>query len=975
MGSMKQYAVWNNLKFFLRRVAALSLAAASMALPLCGCTAQQAETDNLMLLSEVVSSNRYNFSTPAGNSPDWVELYNPTGETIQLKGWGLTDDMADPHKFTFPDVSLSPGEYLVVYCTGPDQVEEAFLCAEFKISAAGETLALTTDEGHTLQILSVPALETDISYGILDGAYTYFLNPSPGEPNGGETSETGDFSSVTVQSDFVINEFMADNRYSLQSADQNRYAWVEIKNTSSEAQPLTGYGLSDSALTTKKWSFPDLTLSPQQSVVVFLSGLETAPEGELHASFSLSANDEVLVLSNARGKAVDIVDVEQTGGGISKGRSPEGAIVYYPISTPGVDNTTPAFSTLDEAQTYLPDVYISEVKTCGEDWIELHNASQEAVDLTGWRLSDDKDNLPLYQFEATTLAPGGYLVVENMAFALDRYQDTVYLANSANIVVHHLRTGVQSSTISRGCLPGSAQAYYFSTHTKGAANPQEGYAAYAAAPTFSVDDIYVEAGVSVALSAPEGCTIHYTTNGTAPTTASTQYTGPITVSQNTVLRAISAAPGMLTSTVATHTYLTESLHTLPVVCVSMNPDDFSSEATGIYARGAGYYEEDFDGSDFAHTRANYWQDWERAANITWYEADGELGVSFDAGISIHGQFSRENAKKSFNIKLRSDYGQSEITYPFFRDCDVTTFTTLILRSSGQDWDDTILKDAFIHQAVKGQMDVDIMDCRPCVVYINGEYWGIYNLREKQNEDHVLSYNPDAVKGAVDIIKGNDNVRAGDTTAWLDLRAYIKARLPEGGKPNQMNNADVMAYIDERVNIKSLQEWMMAEIFFANTDTGNVRRYTYDGGEWYWMLFDLDWALQTGAASRPNYLAELFNSDGHGTNNNFFSHMQQAIYNCDEWRNEFIRLYAQHLNTTFSVARLHRILDQMAAEIRPEMERNVARWGAPASVDAWEQKISDMKDTISLRWSAAVNELKTYFNLSDVQMKELFPNGY
>ncbi len=181
-----------------------------------------------------------------------------------------------------------------------------------------------------------------------------------------------------------------------------------------------------------------------------------------------------------------------------------------------------------------------------------------------------------------------------------------------------------------------------------------------------------------------GETVYYTLDGSEPNETSAVYASAITINDTTPLRAVAYSPGKLPSPVATQTYLVGVTHEVPVVFITMNPDDFSGYENGIYADGPGY-STDVQMNGFIHKGANYWQDWEKEMNFAFHEADGTKGVSFDAGISIFGQFSREEQQKSFAIQLRGEYGQNNVTYPFFRDYEYTNFSSLILRTSGQDW--------------------------------------------------------------------------------------------------------------------------------------------------------------------------------------------------------------------------------------------------------------------------------------------------
>ena len=147
---------------------------------------------------------------------------------------------------------------------------------------------------------------------------------------------------------------------------------------------------------------------------------------------------------------------------------------------------------------------------------------------------------------------------------------------------------------------------------------------------------------------------------------------------------------------------------------------------------------------------------ETPVEFAFYEKDGRLGIDSEAGVELHGQFSRKETQRSLELKFRSSYGANEITYPFFPDYDVTTFRRLVLRTSGQDWKYTKVRDAFMTRVIEGQLSVDTMAVRNCVVYVNGKYWGLYEIREKLDQFYVAShYGVDPNK--VDVIKGNNMV--------------------------------------------------------------------------------------------------------------------------------------------------------------------------------------------------------------------------
>lgn len=932
-------------------------------------------------ITEIVSSNRYSLAASDGGSPDWIEIHNPTDRDANLAGYGLSDDSEVPYKFMFPEGTvLEAGGYLLVYCTGTEDLSnpDGICRAGFKISSEGELLSLSARDDELLQLIDVPAMETDVSLGIdEEGVTLFYAAPTPGAANSGESNDTGIFEreEIAAAATLVINEFMAENKYSIRAKDGNNYPWAEIKNIGSEPVNLSAFGLSDDYLNPNKWKFPDIELAAGEIRLVYLSGLDSLAEDELHAGISLSTEDNTLLLCDSAANIVDYATPMETAGDISIGLYGE-SFVYFAQATPGKENTTEPYTDLTAAEAYLPELYLSEVKSSAEDdidWIELHNAGEEAVDLSGYGISDSRDELYRYAFpQGTTIPAGGYLVVENAegadysaALNLSKAGEEIYLTNPEGIVTDHMNCGTQNLEISRGRKPaGDNTVYYFSSATKGGENSAEVFSTYASAPMFSQLGGYVTAGTQIEITSAQGDAIYYTTDGSVPTTSDTRYTAPITITENTPLRARSYADGKLASTVTTENYLVGVDHDIPVVCISMDPDDFLGHTKGIYAKGPGYDVDD--GQDFVHTNANYWQDWEREMNFEWFEEDGTKGVDFDAGIKIFGQYSKELDQKSLSIKLRGKYGQNSVTYPFFRDHEYTTFYNLILRQSGQDCGKTKILDAMIAQVCK-DTNVEVMEYRPCAVYVNGKYWGLYNLREKQDEDFVITRYPEAVKGQVDVLKGDFRYpNAGDSKEWRALIDYVNA--------HNMTQLEPQLYVEERVNMVSLYDWIAIEAFIANTDTGNKRRFKYDGGKWNWMLFDTDWALQTVGSNSVNRLYDLMKEKGHGSGNAFNNSMMRAIAANPNWSEAFIERYAELLNTTLRPERFHTIIDAMAAEIRTEMPKQVERWGSPSSVEKWEENIANLKKTVDSRWPAAVKELQKTFGLSDARMAELFPNG-
>lgn len=314
-----------------------------------------------LIINEVVTSSQNSLRTEDGSAPDWIELYNNSSSTINLSGLTLSDDPNTPAKSPLPAVSLKSDEYLVVLCDGAESSDDGYAHANFRLSSKGDFIGIYSG-GSEIHSLEIPALGKDIAYGrTSDGIYQYLGVTTPGAENSDFASETADFSALCgtlSPSGLAISEYQTDNYNTLMDQDGEHYAWVEIRNYSEEAVSLSEYTLSDNVENIGKWSFPDIALEPGACRIVFLSGKDNA-ETELHANFNLSSGDSCIVLSQ---KGRGILDLVPTNVSLprdcSLGRTESDRNwEYFPSPTPGAENLTKSFSTLDKSEEkYLPDV-------------------------------------------------------------------------------------------------------------------------------------------------------------------------------------------------------------------------------------------------------------------------------------------------------------------------------------------------------------------------------------------------------------------------------------------------------------------------------------------------------------------------------------------------------------------------------------------------------------------------------------------
>ncbi len=981
-----------------RGLAALLLGSMALSL-LASCQSSSAAADAPVRINEIMSLNTNTLQDEDGDSPDYIELHNTSDQPVSLQGYYLSDRDTNPRKWAFPDIEIAAGEYLVVFTSGKDRVnlDSRVLHTNFSISSeGGETILLMSEQHGIVDQIKMEASGPNLAYARVEdgsadnGQLRWFEHGTPGQKNDGRYAATQS-ELLTSITPVVISEYMTANDATLAAGDGGFYSWVELHNTSEEEVSLAGMGLSDSDSDPLRWTFPAQASIPAGGyLTVFLSGdAKVTESGELHAGFKLGSSDQVLLLSNSAGAALQRIELQGLTEGISCGTSPDDAAAwqFFRIPTPGKANTSAGYASLQEAVAAGNEgLWINEVAAVGTgsgsaeayDWIELYNGSDEDIDLTGFGLSKKLEDRYAFTFPETTIEAGEYLLIycpgaegpekekKNSLYApfkISTTGETLYLTNPDGLTLDVFTTGKLRGGVTSGRAAGGSliERVFFSDPTPREENAQTTYTTYADKPTLSSSGGYASKGDSITVSAAPGVTVRYTTDGTEPTASSPEFPASgLGVIDTMTLHVRAFADGKLPSDTVSATYLTQK-HDIPVVCLSTDPDNLFSTESGILVKGPGA------SSSFPYTGANFWKDWEREVAFEYFDVSGQKALDLRAGIKVFGQYSRAYDQKSLAVYFRDDYGQGDINYPFFENNDVTFMGSLVLRAGGQDQKFTRIRDAFCAQVMKGQCSNAIMDWQPVAVYLNGEYWGYFDLREKVNDQYFATHeglDPDNL----DRLKGNSTVQQGSNQEWKALLEYVKS--------HDLSIQENYDYVASQVDIENYIDYLIAEIFFANGDTGNIKFYRErtEGSKWRWVLFDLDMCLRNESLwDSYNMFEKMFNPDGHGSNNAFSTAMQRGLMENSGFKERFIERFAEHLNTTFQPERMLEILDGMVAKIDSEMKLHGARWDRP-SYDDWLTEVDNLRRIVNRRRDFAKEQLIEYFDLSAARVEELFPAG-
>jgi len=471
--------------------------------------------------------------------------------------------------------------------------------------------------------------------------------------------------------------------------------------------------------------------------------------------------------------------------------------------------------------------------------------------------------------------------------------------------------------------------------------------------TASLDGGYYDSGVLVELVATQGADIYYTLDGARPGRNSNRYRGPIPILRTTSLRAV-AFLGNQKSSMIGHTYLIREPPTrLPTVCISLPSYVLFDPVRGLFVEGP-----NTDSSILRKPGANFWSRREMFIHAEIMDEAGRQVHNSPMGMRLFGGMSRLFPQKSLTLVARDRYGQKMVRYPVFGQDGLNKFKYLVLRNSGSDWGKSHLRDAFMISLLEG-WDMEKQDYQPAHVYINGKYWGLYNLREKINkffiEDHA-----DVDKDSIDYIEHHMTLKAGSRYHYQRLRRFIHEkdiRLPAN-----------YAWVAEQMEIDNFIDLQVAQIFFDNRDAGgNIRfwRPQTPDGKWRWIIYDTDqgFGLHRSRAYAHNTLHFHTQPDGPDWPNPPWStFLLRRLLENPTFRDRFINRFADHLNTSFREERAINKLDEMSSRIRPEIGRHFERWGL--SADIWEGHLLRMKRFALERPNMIRHFLAQRFDLGD-----------
>jgi hypothetical protein len=825
----------------------------------------------------------------------------------------------------------------------------------------------------------------------------------------------GIFSFYASSSQVLINEVQTSNLSTYADQDGDYKDWFELYNAGANPVNLGGWAVSDNDNDLAKWLLPSLEIDAGEHLILWASGKdiggggahwETAvfagdtwkylmPTSEPDATWRSTGFDDSSWLSGTGGfgfgdgddgtdlgsgtsvfmrKTFDLNNLSTVSSMLLHMDFDDAFVAYLngveiARGNIGFIGMPPAFDALasggHEANGYqgIPiDAYTIDETTWmnalveGENVlaVQVHNVDPGSSDITGNAWLSLQFNSSTIQFEPTPdfmgLGGTGQL---HTNFSLST-GETIYLSDASLALVDEILLPSTALENSYGRMTSGAATWCFVTSP----TPDEENAnsicalGYEPKPIFSIQSgIYNNAQtISLSTTSPTA-DIRYTTDGSIPSETSTLYNGAITLTVTTVLSArCFSNDGLLPSMVEKNTYMIdEDYLSVPVICISTNPDNLWDENIGIYAFGPPDY------GGYPYFGANFWEDWERESYIEYYTPNGDLQFEGPIGLKIHGGWSRGQDQKSLRVMCRDDYGMDEIEYPLIADKPfITDFKSFNLRNGGNEYGSQRYHDALMQRAMK-TTDVDYMAHAPSVCFLNGEYWGFYELRENLNEDFcednsgvpaddatVISYN----YMGFNIINGSDE-------PFFEMYNWVMANDPLGDEFYEgfSDFMDVENYID----------YIIGETYYMNGDWSsgymNNTKFWHDdteGGKWRFMLMDMDFGMGDNPCGDYIYRA---GDDGFYTDQIFAAAIQNP-----QFRDQFILRYLDLRNSIYQTDRLTQLRDEFRDESADAMIRHCNRWGT--DYNWWYNGYDGRLNWNDQRLACVVSMLQDHFGLNN-----------
>ena len=602
-----------------------------------------------------------------------------------------------------------------------------------------------------------------------------------------------------------------------------------------------------------------------------------------------------------------------------------------------------------------------------EDWIELYNTSNSDVDLNGWYLTDKPNNLTKWQFPSSFIVSANSVAIiycsgldeinggvahSNFKITQTKFNEVFVLSDASGSVVDSISVVPAQKSHSRGRdVNGGSTWSLFTTATPNA-NNTGAMLEYAPMPSFSQTSGYYSGPFDLTLSSTDpNALIYYTTDGSRPDNSANLYTGPFNISSTSVIKAVaySTNGSVPPSFIDYHTFFINDTHTIPILSVS-------GDSVAILIE------------DGLQTIGSWWNGvpHEPQGTIEWFDKNGVLLDKGTGEFNKHGNDSWAYDQRGFDYVMRDQFGYNHaLQDKVFNTKSRDKFQRVIVKAAANDnypfsfgSSGAHIRDAYIqHLSQLADLRLDERSTKSCILYLNGQYWGVYEMREKVDDHDFTDYYYDQDKNNLQFLKtwGGTWIEYGGPQAqtdWDNLKNFITT--------NSMANQANYQTVKSQYNTGSIIDYFLLNSYVVCGDWLNWNTAWWRGmdtaGEkkkWRYTLWDMDNTFDHGTNytgvptmsvnADPCDPSSLSDPGGQG-----HVPIWNELLNNSDFFDDYLNRWQDLANGYLSCDTMISILDSMIAVIDPEMPRQIAKWGG--TYTEWQSNVQDVRDFINARCS-------------------------
>jgi len=972
-------------------------------------------------INEILASNETGLTDQEGEYEDWIEIYNEGSSPINLANYYISDDPDDVllSQIQNTDAILTTvpaGGYLLLWAD--KDLDQGANHVNLKLGGSGESLTLTAPDGATLVAeLTFPGQSDDISYGrTTDGSndFSFFSTPSPlaenvADPSNPTTSISLDLQIVDGNDDaeqfpsgyMILGssdiEMVNDNGSDLTSGFRFQNVLLPANATVTSAYLEFFVDETNDGPT-------DLNIKAELGTSqIFNSTFSNITDRSL-SNTSVNWQPDAWTTLNESGPAQrspDLSSIVQEV--INSGAWTEGGAMTFVINGSGLRtaisynknadraakltinadveiNTTPISGVvINEVAPFASDYLDEENKR--EDWVELFNTTSEIINVGGLYLSDKASSPDKWQIPSGLSIPaGGYLTIFCDSDPEDGplHADFSFKASGESAVLSQ-QTATGFETLDRvdfediafessyARIPnGSGNFVKVGTPTANESN--NGSLLYLEPPVVDLSSAIYSGAQTISISHPDNSAIiKYTLDGSDPDQNSDIYSGPISIVENTAVRAIAIKSGYQDSKPANEAYLINESPNMDVIFITTDPDNFFDDEIGIYVDGTNGIQQ-----YCAPYPVNWAQDWERPANFKMFTPDGNLAWDVNAGVEINGVCSRNNAMKSLGINLREKtYGDEAIEYELYPTRNHENYQRLKLRNSGQDFIRLGFRDMLNQQLIIGEVDMDMLEGIPTLVFLNGDFWGIHNLREKFSGEYFEAIY-DVKEEDLDVIKSPgipwQTVKEGTDDIYEALFNFVESA--------DLNDPASIQYFEDNVDVNEFLNYWIFMTYLSNYDwpANNLKvwRERKAGAKWRYGAEDTDGSTQNilGDQAEPEWNTLAAVSDPNSSvwpNHSNSTLFLRKLIERDDYKAEWVQRTCSFIELFFNTENVNQKTDEIKALYEPNIQRHLDKWGdgnaLGGDVASWNTWVDFYKDFFATRPALYRQFMQDQYNLS------------